>query len=184
MGFTELQLVFNMADGQGRAPTAGGQYHWASEFAPASIQKLVSYIAGTDNELWIFRTLCSPRLTGWLASVAWLAGLAGGVFISGLTYQGEIVANNLSYIPQPYQAWLLGVMIITVGVLINTVLARWLPRLEGIIFILFVLAFLTVMVVLWVLAPRLTSCMRFLQHTLALTKSGADNHDSGSIFKH
>lgn len=28
------------------APTAGGQYHWASEFAPAGKQKILSYIAG------------------------------------------------------------------------------------------------------------------------------------------
>jgi hypothetical protein len=29
-----------------RSPTAGGQYHWVSEFAPPKIQKLLSYIVG------------------------------------------------------------------------------------------------------------------------------------------
>lgn len=28
------------------APTAGGQYHWVSEFAPKSLQKLLSYLVG------------------------------------------------------------------------------------------------------------------------------------------
>jgi hypothetical protein len=29
-----------------RAPTSGGQYHWVSEFAPRSTQKVVSYVVG------------------------------------------------------------------------------------------------------------------------------------------
>jgi hypothetical protein len=40
-------------------------------------------------------------------------------------------------------------MLITVGILVNTVLARWLPRLEGLIFIIFIVTFLAVEVVLW-----------------------------------
>jgi hypothetical protein len=34
-----------------RAPTSGGQYHWVSEFAPASSQKFLSYITGTAGPL-------------------------------------------------------------------------------------------------------------------------------------
>lgn len=48
-------------------------------------------------------------------------------------------------------------MIVSFGLLVNTFLARFLPRLEGIIFIVFTLAFISFMVVLWVLAPRLTA---------------------------
>jgi choline transport protein len=29
-----------------RSPTAGGQYHWVSEFAPPKIQKMLSYLVG------------------------------------------------------------------------------------------------------------------------------------------
>ena len=28
------------------APTAGGQYHWVSEFAPRRHQKFLSYVSG------------------------------------------------------------------------------------------------------------------------------------------
>ena len=31
-----------------RSPTAGGQYHWVSEFSPPWCQKYLSYITGTD----------------------------------------------------------------------------------------------------------------------------------------
>ena len=41
-------VVLSMAEMSSIAPTAGGQYHWASEFAPASMQKLVSYISGKE----------------------------------------------------------------------------------------------------------------------------------------
>lgn len=29
-----------------RSPTAGGQYHWVSEFAPPGMQKILSYLTG------------------------------------------------------------------------------------------------------------------------------------------
>lgn len=29
-----------------RAPTSGGQYHWASEFAPPDIQRFLSFMTG------------------------------------------------------------------------------------------------------------------------------------------
>lgn len=34
-----------------RAPTAGGQYHWVSEFAPPRYQKFLSYLVGTGRPL-------------------------------------------------------------------------------------------------------------------------------------
>lgn len=35
-----------IADEPLRSPTAGGQYHWVSEFAPPYCQKYLSYISG------------------------------------------------------------------------------------------------------------------------------------------
>jgi len=79
------------------------------------------------------------------------------MFLAGATMQGLLVVNKPEYVPEPYQGYLFAVMIVTVGVLTNTFAARWLPRLEGIIFIVFVLAFLAFMIVLWVLPPRLSA---------------------------
>lgn len=39
----------------GRSPTAGGQYHWVSEFAPPKIQKLLSYLTGKSTASYIER---------------------------------------------------------------------------------------------------------------------------------
>lgn len=48
-------------------------------------------------------------------------------------------------------------MIATFALVANTLLARHLPRLEGPVFVLFVLAFIAVLAVLWTVAPQLTA---------------------------
>lgn len=40
-------IVLSLAEMSAMAPTAGGQYHWVSEFAPPRWQKLLSYLSGT-----------------------------------------------------------------------------------------------------------------------------------------
>jgi hypothetical protein len=42
-----LAMIASLAEMASMAPTAGGQYHWVSEFAPPSFQKSLSYIVGT-----------------------------------------------------------------------------------------------------------------------------------------
>ena len=39
-----LPIVMSMAEMASMAPTAGSQYHWVSEFAPAPLQKWLSYL--------------------------------------------------------------------------------------------------------------------------------------------
>jgi len=35
-----------------RAPIAGAQYHWVSEFAPESCQRFLSYLTGYATSIW------------------------------------------------------------------------------------------------------------------------------------
>ena len=39
-------VIASLAEMASMAPTAGGQYHWVSEFSPPSLQKPLSYFAG------------------------------------------------------------------------------------------------------------------------------------------
>lgn len=41
-----LCVVASISEMASMAPTAGGQYHWTSEFAPKSVQQPLSYIVG------------------------------------------------------------------------------------------------------------------------------------------
>ena len=56
-------VVLSLAEMASMAPTAGGQYHWVSEFAPMSYQKSLSYVSG------------------WMSTLGWLASTASSVFV-------------------------------------------------------------------------------------------------------
>lgn len=68
----------------GRAPTSGGQYHWVSEFAPSSVQKPFSYIAG------------------WLSALGWQTIVAGSSYLGGSMILTLASMDNPSYVPAPW----------------------------------------------------------------------------------
>lgn len=41
-----LPIYLSMAEMASMAPIAGAQYHWVSEFAPRSMQRVLSYVSG------------------------------------------------------------------------------------------------------------------------------------------
>ena len=92
-----------------------------------------------------------------MSLLSWLAGVAGGMFLAGEAMQGLIILTQPSYVPQPWQGYLFVVMIASVGLAVNSVLARHLPKLEGVVFVMFTIFFIVILAVLWVLSPRLTA---------------------------
>ncbi|MDI1492562.1 MAG: hypothetical protein OHK93_003776 [Ramalina farinacea] len=58
------------------APTAGGQYHWVSEFAPKSWQKGMSY------------------LVGWTAGLGWVTGVPSAAQLTSTLVQGLVLLRN------------------------------------------------------------------------------------------
>lgn len=119
-----------------RAPTSGGQYHWVSEFAPRQHQKLLSY------------------LMGWVCVLGWQASCASTAYVSGTMIQGLIVLHNRdSYVPQGWHGTLLTMAVAAFSVLFNTVFAKKLPFLEGVIVVLHIWAFFGILITLWVLSP-------------------------------
>lgn len=121
------------------APTAGGQYHWISEFAPREFQKPLSY------------------LIGWLCVLGWQAGTAASCFLAGTEIQGLLVLNYDNYVYKYWHGSLLTMAIIFICASFNTVFARQLPLVEALILFLHVAGFLGILVPLWVFAPRSTS---------------------------
>ncbi|KAF7195180.1 putative amino-acid permease [Pseudocercospora fuligena] len=131
--------ILSMAEMASMAPTSGGQYHWVSEFAPPSFQKILSY------------------LVGWFCVLGWQAGIAGQCFTVATQVQGLIVLNDASYIPKPWHGVLLTIATASVSVVFNSFLARKLPLLEGLILILLVFGFFAILIPLWVFAPKQSS---------------------------
>ncbi len=53
-----LPIYLSMAEMASMAPIAGAQYHWVSEFAPRSMQRVLSYVSGYATQL---TTSCSYK---------------------------------------------------------------------------------------------------------------------------
>jgi len=126
------------------------------------MQKLISYFAGMSslanpsNDR--FTDLPSNAAgTGWLASIAWLAGLAGSPFLIGTTIQGLLVINNPDYIARAWQGYLFMTLIISIALIVNTYFARLLPRLEAVMLALFTCAFVAFLAIFWTSSPKLTA---------------------------
>ncbi|KAI4192638.1 MAG: hypothetical protein LQ346_004218 [Caloplaca aetnensis] len=129
-------VVLSLAEMASMAPTSGGQYHWASEFAPPRTQKFLSF------------------LTGWLSTLAWQTGIASGSYLTASQIQGLLLLNDATYDFQRWHGTLLIIGIATAAILLNIFLARQLPRVEIVMMVLHCVGFIAIIIPLWVLAPR------------------------------
>jgi len=131
--------ILAMAEMASMAPTSGGQYHWISEFAPKSCQKIASYIVG------------------WYCVLGWQAGIAGQSTTVAFQIIGMIALNNDGYVPQAWHIVLLTIAVVSVAVVFNSFFARKLPLVEGLVLVLHVCGFFAILIPLWVFAPKNTS---------------------------
>lgn len=131
-----IAVIASMSEMASMAPTAGGQYHWVSEFAPRSAQKFLSYV------------------TGWICVLGWQTGITSIAFLAASQIQSLLVINNSSYVFERWQGTLLVIAISFFAIIFNTYLAKKLPLIEGVILILHICGFVAILIPLWVLAPR------------------------------
>ncbi|KJZ69917.1 hypothetical protein HIM_10702 [Hirsutella minnesotensis 3608] len=129
-------IVLSLADMASMAPTAGGLYHWVSEFAPPQWQKLLSY------------------LSGWLSAVSWQSIVALDAFLIGSIIQGLISLNDSSYVAERLQGTLLVSIVIICIPLFNVFAAKHLPLAEGMFVTVHIFAFFPVVITMLVLAPK------------------------------
>ncbi|KAK3717684.1 hypothetical protein LTR37_005751 [Vermiconidia calcicola] len=133
VGFAPIYL--SMAEMASMAPIAGAQYHWVSEFAPDKYQKFLSYLAG------------------WVSTIAWQAGNAMGIFITGSLVQTIILINNDSYAFPAWQGTLLAILMVVIAYGANIYGAKVLPYWQNIFFALHILAYFAYIVPIWISAP-------------------------------
>ncbi|EXJ66475.1 uncharacterized protein A1O5_10627 [Cladophialophora psammophila CBS 110553] len=109
-------------------PTTGGQYHWTSILAPASISRPASYFTGFIS--WF----------SWLT----LAASAQGA-LSYLVY-ALAFSNNPNFVPHPWMSFLLYEAMTCLSVLMNLFLHKLLPKYYMFGFILSLLSFVVITV--------------------------------------
>lgn len=132
-------VVLSLAEMCSMSPTAGGQYHWVSEFAPAGWQKEASYASG------------------WMSSLGWIASLAGGNYICGNLVQ---VCVNIVWPDYEVTAWQLFLIILAlllVTIVLNTLWSGVLPMLEVVSLVGHTLGFVVVVGILWGMCRPLNS---------------------------
>ncbi|OOO15152.1 hypothetical protein OAory_01037470 [Aspergillus oryzae] len=118
------------------APTAGGQYHWCSMLAPRSAMKLSSYI------------------TGWLTVIGWQATYATAIYLNGTYIAAMISLTHSDYVPQAWHMTLYSYATALIGLAINCVGGKLLPRFEGTILILHILGFFAILIPLTYMADH------------------------------
>ncbi|THC97921.1 hypothetical protein EYZ11_002619 [Aspergillus tanneri] len=118
------------------APTAGGQYHWCSMLAPQSSMKLSSYI------------------TGWLTVIGWQATYATAIYLNGTYIAAMISLTHSDYVPQAWHMTLYSYATALIGLGVNCVGGKLLPRFEGTILILHILGFFAILIPLTYMADH------------------------------
>lgn len=129
-------VIASMAEMASMAPTSGGQYHWVSELAPKQHQQSLSY------------------LVGWLCVLGWQTGIVSVAFLAANQIQGLVILNNPNYVPERWHGTLIVIAVAGFSIVFNTLLARKLPLIEGIVLVLHVLGFFAIFITMWVLGPR------------------------------
>jgi choline transport protein len=144
-GFSMVML--SLAEMASMAPTAGGQYHWVSEFAPPSIQRSLSYF------------------TGWMSTLSWQAGTASGPFLVGTLIQSSATIMYPDYAATNWQGTL---MVIAVTILVwalNVYGSKAMPLFQNVMLMVHVFGFLAIIIVFWTLNPRNSAEVTFTQIT-------------------
>ena len=95
--------------------------------------------------------------------MGWQTGIASVSFLAGTQIQGLLVLNVDGYQFERWHGTLLVIAIASFSIIFNTVAARQLPMVEGLVLILHVFGFFAIMIPLWVLAPRNSASVVFTQ---------------------
>ncbi|KAK3718751.1 hypothetical protein LTR37_004970 [Vermiconidia calcicola] len=127
----------SLAEYASMSPTSAAQYRWAAELAPRKHFRIVS---------WVF---------GWITFWGWQLTTASPAYLAATMIQALAVLNYPdTYVYQQYHGTLIYWCIILLGVVVNVGFAKWLPRLEGFLFIWHVVGFFAVLIPLVYLAPQ------------------------------
>ncbi|KAK6435712.1 hypothetical protein LTR95_008098 [Oleoguttula sp. CCFEE 5521] len=131
-----LTSTLSMAEMASISPTAGGQYHWVSEFAPPKLQKPLSYAVG------------------WMAALGWQTAMPAVAYTAAIQVIALIATVDADYVIQGWHGALLTIAFVTFAILFNMFAINKLPLIEGLVVIIHLFGFFAFVVVLWVTGPR------------------------------
>lgn len=104
-------------------------------------------------------------MSGWMSTLSWQAGTAGGAFLFGTLIQGTVVAYRPEYQPKPFHGTLMAIAISLTEGAFNIWALKWLPKMQEIIAFPHALGWIAVIGVLAALAPHASAKEVFLDFT-------------------
>jgi choline transport protein len=128
-----------MAELASMIPLAGGAFNWVAVLSPNWCRKFLSY------------------LTGWLTVISWQVFMADVVFVCSSVLQGLIILTHSEYEPQLWHATLIFYAILALGLFLNGYLGRFLPRIETICLLFYIIGFFGIIIPLAYLGKRRTA---------------------------
>lgn len=154
-----MAIMIPLAELASMAPTSSGQYHWVFMLAPRNSRVLLSYLTGmcplSRRNLPNAAIGNGINLKGWLSVAVWQSIVAMGGILTATLIQGLLVLNYPDeYVPQGWQGTLLIWATIILSFVVNSVLGRWLPKIEGFILYFHVLGFFAIIIPLLYLSER------------------------------
>ena len=132
----QLFVVLSLAEMASIAPTAGGQYHWVSEFAPRAYQKMLSYASG------------------WLSVLALQSFLAVNCFLVARMILGLAVVNHETFVLRQWHITLLIIAIVLALAAFNFFAGKHLALAEFMFAAFHFLAVIPIVAVLLVFTPK------------------------------
>ena len=145
--FGQFFIVLSLAEMSSMAPTAGGQYHWVSEFASRKYQKVLSYTSG------------------WLSSLCWQSFVASDSMFAAQLLMALVQVQNPNFVIHNWYTSLLSILIGTIVTVVNVYGAKKLALVETIFVSLHVAAFFIVLITIAVASPKNDAKEVFLTFT-------------------
>ncbi len=92
-------------------------------------------------------------ISGWLSVLGWQSFVASAIYLDGTVLQALVVLNYPSYAPTRWQAMLFVYLSLSLGMIINTVFARVLPKIEAVLLMIHICSFFAILIPLVCLGP-------------------------------
>lgn len=146
-------VVLSLAEMASMAPTAGGQYHWVSEFAPSECQRFLSYASG------------------WMSTLGWFASTASSTFVCTTLIQSLVAVDNDEFAFPNWQYTLIMLAFLAITIVFNTWGAGSLPMIEIVSLIGHLVGFLVIIIPVWIMTPKTSASEVF---TSFVSTSGWD----------
>ncbi|KAH7318941.1 amino acid transporter-like protein [Rhexocercosporidium sp. MPI-PUGE-AT-0058] len=145
--FGTIAIAASLSEIASICPTAGGQYHWVAVLAPKN------------------QVIVASWFTGWISIGGQIVLTASAAFAAGLQMQALITLNHGDYTPQRWQGMLFYWMILLYSAAINIWGSRVLPHTNLASGVLHLAGFVTIMIVLGVMAPKHNAHFVFVEVT-------------------